>query len=230
MTLLNEKLNLYGDRLVSTTGAHGADIGSQRIDDLDKQALTHLLTLDEIRISSIDLGCGFGWQGARFSMLGAAAYLFDLLPPSHLVKSLCTQQPPELYYSSCDLRRLRASDLPEKVQLAFSQRFIHYLTYPEALRLIQTVGERMPAGARFYISASGLDSELGNGYKDREKEISGRFTTLSAPMQTKHDIAEAVCLYNKAELTQLMVAGGFVECKIWESTFGNIKGVFEKSS
>jgi hypothetical protein len=225
---MTSKLNTYGDRLISTTGTHGADIGSQRIDDLDKDALTHLLTLDESRVSSIDLGCGFGWQGARFSMLGAAAHLFDLLPPSQLVKSLGGQHSIDLSYSSCDLRTLRASDLPKKVQLAFSQRFIHYLTYPEALRLVKTVGKHMPGRTRFYISASGLHSELGSGYKDREKEITHRFAILSAAMQAKHGIAEAVCLYNKEELVQLMADGGFVECKIWESTFGNIKGVFEK--
>jgi hypothetical protein len=230
MTSRREKLNLYGDVLVSTTGTHGADIGSQRIDDLDKHALTHLLTLEDPRISAIDLGCGFGWQGARFSMLGAAAHLYDLLSASHLVKSLSMQEPLEISYSSCDLRRLRASELPEKVQLAFSQRFIHYLTYQEAQRLIQTVGDRMPAHACFYISASGVDSELGDGYKDRENEISVRFSTLSASMQAKHGIVESVCLYSKADLTQLMTVAGFVECEIWESSFGNIKGVFEKTS
>src|ERR1700683_4029081 len=109
MTLRHEQLNLYGDVLVPTTGTHGADIGSQRIDDLDKHALNHLLTLEESRISAIDLGCGFGWQGARFSMLGASAHLYDLLPPSPLVKSLSVEEPLELYYSSCDLRRLRAA-------------------------------------------------------------------------------------------------------------------------
>ena len=59
-------LNLYGDRPISTTGAHGIDVASQRLDALDKEALEQVLQSGE-RLSCIDLGCGFGWQGVRFA-------------------------------------------------------------------------------------------------------------------------------------------------------------------
>ncbi len=114
-------LNLYGDRLISTTGSHGADIGSQRLDELDKEALLHILSLQTPRTVCLDLGCGLGWQGSRFAMLGAAAYLFDLLPESALVATLREKANLNLSYRQGDLRLLQGKVFPSQVHIAFSQ-------------------------------------------------------------------------------------------------------------
>jgi SAM-dependent methyltransferase len=221
-------INSYGDSLVPTTGRHGADIASQRIDDLDREALRQILELSNTRINCLDIGCGFGWQGIRFATLGAASYLFDLLPESSLIRNFQENTDLLLSYKKVDARQLNPEDLPQPIDLAFSQRFIHYLKYPEAERLIQILGENMPANAFFYISASGLHSELGEGYAGANNALQSRFSPLSHSMQVKHDIREPVCLYTESELVKLMTSNKFMERKVWKSTFGNVKGVFQK--
>src|SRR6185437_3503288 len=50
-----EPVNLYGDRLIRTTGSHGADIASQRLDELDREALHHNLALPDPGVTCLDL-------------------------------------------------------------------------------------------------------------------------------------------------------------------------------
>ena len=220
-------LNLYGDRPISTTGAHGIDVASQRLDPLDKEALEQVLQSAE-RLSCIDLGCGFGWQGVRFAFLGAITHLFDLMPESELVKSVRNFADLPISHLQCDLRSIPQNTLPECIDLAFSQRFIHYLTYSEASKLIGIVYSHLSPGAKFYISASGLDSELGKGYLGEKEKIEERFSPLSPAIQSKHNIFEPVCLYREGELADLFISHRYVERQVWKSPFGNIKGVFQK--
>ena len=223
-------LNLYGDRLVSTTGVYGADIAAQRIDELDKEALIQALSLQNTRGACVDLGCGPGCQGTRFAMLGAAAYLYDLLPESSMVRYLRENTSLCLSYRQGDLKLLEDRDLPDRIQLAFSQRFIHYLKYGEAQLLIRAIAERMQPETFFYISASGLNSELGRDYPGLTTELIRRFSCLSSSMQAKHAIREPVCLYTESDLTELMGANKLRKCQVWTSRFGSVKGVFQKSS
>ena len=223
-----KKLNCYGDAVVQTTGLHGVDIASQRLDDLDKESIREVLSLENPQIACIDLGCGLGWHAARLALLGADVHTFDLLPESDLLTALRENTPLLLSHWVGDLRRLKLQDLPEHVDMAFSQRFIHYLTYSEANQLIQTVAKRSSPASHFYLSASGLNSELGRDYSAASCEISDRFVALSYDMQRKHEILKPVCLYTEMELAELMESNGYVTCKVWKSTFGNIKGVFKK--
>ena len=228
--MIEKTLNFYGDILFPTTGVHGADVASQRLDDLDKESIREVLSLEHPRVTCVDLGCGFGWHGARLAMLGADVHTFDLLPESTLSIFLRENTRLLLSHRSGDLRHLKLENLPEEVNIAFSQRFIHYLTYEEAQHLIQTIDERCSPAACFYLSASGLNSELGQNYDGSSVEIHDRFSRLSPEMQSKHGIWEPVCLYSESELTELMVSNGFKASKVWKSKFGNIKGVFRKES
>jgi hypothetical protein len=224
-----EMLNLYGDRAISTTGTHGIDVASQRLDALDKEALDQVLRSGE-RLNCVDLGCGFGCQGVRFALLGAISHLFDLMPESEWVKSVRTLTDLPISHRQCDLRSIPQNTLPECIDLAFSQRFIHYLTYSEASKLIEVIYNHLSPGARFYISASGLDSELGEGYLAGKEEIKERFSPLSPAMQSKHNIIEPVCLYREAELADLFISHGYVARHVWKSPFGNIKAIFQKEA
>lgn len=223
-------LNTYGDALVQTTGSHGADIASQRIDRLDQQALVEALAFHPRKAVCIDLGCGLGLQGLRFAALGLETHLYDLLPEPPLLAAVRELGSLDLRYRAGDLRALADRALPARIDLAFSQRFVHYLRYAEALRLSRQIAKRLAKGARFYVSASGIGSELGAGYAHRQRPLAERYATLSPAMQDKHDIREEVCLYSEDDLQQLMQAAGLVCRSIERSAFGNIKGVFEKSA
>lgn len=223
-------LNVHGDSLRATTGAHGSDIASQRIDDLDRRALRHLLRMigrDGAAPVCIDLGCGLGWQGVRFALLGARAHLFDQLPQSALVGAVRASGA-ALSYTRCDLNALQGGDLPPRVCIAFSQRSVHYL-HPRAARgLIRVIAARMARGGLFFLSASGMSSELGMGYPGAAVPWEARFAQLDPLMQVKHGITAPVCLYSEGDLAQLMACSGFEIIATWSSAFGNIKGVFRR--
>jgi acetyl-CoA acetyltransferase len=71
-------LNACGDVLIRTTGRHGGDISSQRMDDLDIAALAYALQLKGTAPgAAIDLGCGQGMQGLRLAALGLDTLLID---------------------------------------------------------------------------------------------------------------------------------------------------------
>lgn len=224
-----EKLNLYGDRLRVTTGSHGPDISGQRLDALDRHALTAVLQ-NESRPCCVDLGCGLGVQGLRFAMLGACSHLYDLQAEPELLTRLRSEYGLRLQFHSGDVRTLSASSLPKQIDLAYAQRFIHFLRFEQALALLRRVCARMPAGAPFFISGSGLGSELGQGYVGRGRPLLERYAPLAPEMAAKHGILEPVCLYDPEELTALMVQAGCVPQQVWRSEFGNLKGIFYRGS
>jgi len=229
--MTSSELNRDGDLLIPTTGAHGADIASQRIDDLDRRAMRHLLDLDSAsRPTCVDLGCGLGWQGLRLAMLGADSHLFDQIPEPYLVETIRRTGSVHLIYKCADLSDLPVEDLPTNISIAFSQRFVHYLHYSAAQTLIERVATRMAPDGMFFLSASGIDSELGNKYQGKEIALSSRFAPLDVVMQEKHGIFAPVCLYSTADLVQLMTLCNFETMSIWRSTFGNIKGVFRRKN
>ena len=224
-----DELNIYGDSLVATTGTHGADIASQRLDDLDYRALSDILEHGGRPCTAVDIGCGSGWQGARFAMLGADVHLFDLLDEPLLVRTLREEFRLPLRYTGGDVTVVEAADLPTRIDLGFSQRFVHYLRFDAATVLLQRFGSKMPPASKFFISASGIQSELGEEYPGRTLPLAARFAQISQLMQARHGIIEPVCLYDEAELIALMATAGFSVVDIWSSPFGNIKGVFSRT-
>jgi hypothetical protein len=222
-----EPLNLHGDRLLPTSGRHGGNIASQRLDDLDVLALQYALERRNQPAAALDLGCGLGLQGLRFATLGLATLLIDRLPVEQTVlrlAELAALLP--IAYRQRDARRLVAADLPADLQLCYSQRFIHYLRFEEAVALLRLLRAQMPPGAGLFLSASGLDSELGANYAGRDRTLSERFAPLAPAPAARHGIAEPVCLYRPAELAALCELASFRPEQVWTSPFGNVKGAF----
>ena len=91
------------------------------------------------------------------------------------------------------------------------------------------LASRLCPGARLFISASGMQSELADGYPHAGNPVEERFALLAPAMQAKHGVREPVCLYAKDELERLVLAQGFTAIRTWTSPFGNVKGVFERS-
>jgi hypothetical protein len=225
---MERTLNFYGDKVVSTSGTHGADIGIQRLDELDSRALQHLLACHEKHPICLDLGCGIGAQGMRFAMCGAHSYLYDLIRESNVTRVLRSAGV-RIDYVEGDLRRPDVQ-IPRDVTIAFSQRFVHYLRYSEAKSLFTKVGSRMIREGLLFLSASGINSELGYQYAGKRVDMEHRFAPLHPNMQQRHEILESVCLYDEEELQTLALECGFERVEIWQSGFGNIKGIFRRIS
>ena len=121
-----------------------------------------------------------------------------------------------------------ASDIYKPPSIVYSQRFFHYLKYQEAGDLIQTLSESMPENSRLFLSASGIESELGNHYKAKSLPIENRYSVPAHDLAEKHQIFEPICLYTKDELVSLVEMYRFKAIDIWSSSFGNIKTVFVK--
>jgi hypothetical protein len=222
-------LNKYGDILLETTGTHGADIASQRIDELDIKALRFAVSGELPAPIALDLGCGLGVQGMRFAILSMEAHLYDLVDISDRILAFKMMFPlVNLHFHKVDLREDMRHCVPARVGLSYSQRFIHYLRYEEACRLLKSVFHSMMNGGRLFLSASGLNSELGCRYAARNQSLGRRFGALEPRIGKKHQIHEDVCLYTEGDLRQLTAACGFEEIGVWSSAFGNAKGIFVK--
>lgn len=211
---------------------YGTDVASVRMDELDLRALEHLLQMledvSQARPVCVDLGCGHGVQGLRFALLGAAAHLYDRAPPSPLVTAVARDPSLELSYTCADVDQLTGDEIPSRIELAYSQRFLHYLPYGRARMLVRQIGMRMGPDAEFFVSASGLESELADGYSDCDVPVTRRLGPLGGAMAEKHGIRVPVCLYRARELEALMTSCGFERQAMWTSAFGNLKGVFRK--
>ena len=211
-----------------TSASHGVDIASQWTDELDLEALRFVVSPQIPRRVALDLGCGAGTQGIRFGVLGCKSVLYDLVDISERLERI--RQALDLRgleFRQLDLRRATPEDFPAQTGIVYSQRFIHYLRFEEAARLLGALASRLCSGARLFISASGLHSELAEGYAHGAKPVHERFAELAEKMQAKHRVREPVCLYSKDELEGLMLARGFTAVRTWTSPFGNVKGVFE---
>ena len=213
-----------------TTASHGVDIASQWTDELDLETLRFVVSPNIPKRVALDLGCGLGTQGIRLAVLGCKSVLYDLVDIGERVervrKALGIQA---LEFRKLDLRQAAPEDFPAQTGVAYSQRFIHYLRFEEASCLLATLASRLCAGARLFISASGMQSELAAGYAHADNPVDQRFAPLADAMQAKHGVREPVCLYTKEELEGVVLGQGFTSIRTWTSPFGNVKGVFERA-
>jgi len=220
-------LNAYGDVAGSATDGYGHDISSQRLDELDFACLQFALKKHATGSIGIDLGCGLGTPSIAFALAGARMTLVDRAPLDGRFEELGRLIPTEnLRFVRSDLTRLTDTALPAELDFAYSQRTLHYLHYTKALALISRLASHLRAGGRMFLSASGLDSELGDGYAGRERAVRDRFDSLSPEVAEKHAILEPVCLYSLRDLESLGSSAGLQVTDLWQSQFGNAKAIF----
>lgn len=217
--------NIYGDTLTAGIDDHGVDIAVQRVDDLDKKILEYIATKSSPRV--LDLGSGSGGQSLRMVESGAHVTAVDIHDFSELFSELRTKNElpiDDLQFICGDLTRLPEFLPGQTFELCLSQRTFHYLRYQRALNVLTFLHKIVTE--RIYISVSGLNTELGNGYPSREISVENRWGKLSLDMAKKHHIDAPVCLYTKQEFSELLKKSGWTEVECWESPFGNIKAVF----
>ena len=233
-----KKLNVYGDQAIHKQGRFGHDIASQRLDDLDRAFVRFLLdfpgagtaTTDKSNRKPVvaDLGCGEARVGFLAAILGARVHLVDVLDIMGRLTALrmVTESVDVVFHheSATDF----AIRLDERVDAIYSQRFIHYLRFPDADAMIRVLTEKMVPGSRLFLSASGLGSELGERYPCATHPVENRFAPLDASMAAKHNIHGPVCLYTLDDMEKLVLPHGLRTIQIQASPFGNVKAVFEK--
>lgn len=147
-----DSLNQFGDTIIETTGDHGSDISSQRIDGLDEAALRYALDIQESDHTAIDIGGGLGSQGFRFSTFGIDTTIIDQLELHDWVSQLDgVFEIGSLDLLQKDVRDLTHSDIPDDLKLIYSQRFIHYLTWGEAYELLELLFDNLEEGGQIFI-------------------------------------------------------------------------------
>ena len=144
----------------------------------------------------------------------------------HFARALSAVSTMPLTFRQADIREVANSEFCGPYDFVLSRRFLHYLSYPEAAELVSRIGRHLLPAGRMFVSVSGLVSELGDQYRDRQRRIDDRLAALSPAMAIKHNIREKVCLYKPDEFAHLFEMSGFSVAKMWTSAFGNIQGVF----
>lgn len=229
-----DSVNEYGDRKQVLAQGRGIDVASQREDDLDRMASDRVREIAALRKPfAIDAACGAGGQAIRMAKAGARVLAFDIAPlkaafDSAKADAETLSSPLEAEFLRWDMRVLPASprgSLEGQADVLVCQRAIHYLPLDEALKAIAGMGKCLAPGGRLHLSASGMGSELSEGYSAKDKPLAARFARLSEAMREKHGILDPVCLYSPKELEGLLAAAGLVAEIVFESPFGNVKAV-----
>lgn len=210
--------NCYGDSLDIGNAGHGVDIATQRRDDLDNICLAQIAQVAARETASIfaaDVGCGQGSMAYAMASLGANVVAVDK-------ENLLTFHHNNITHVVDDMREALAK-YNEKFHVILCQRTIHYLPYTEAEKTLRSMRQALHPEGILYLSASGLDSELGNDYPAKERRVQYRFCHLEGSMARKHQILAPVCLYRQQELRILVSDAGLNVAVSWVSPFGNIK-------
>lgn len=221
---MNEQaINNSGDILLENN-SKGSDIASQRLDDLDNACAKEVLALSRIgKVQVVEMGCG---------RCGLSNYLADL-SVSAVVRAVdcddySAYASDKVSFIKDDMFEYIGSQRAFSIDVAVSQRTIHYMSYTYAALFMQRVYKSLRLKGKFFLSCSGLRSELGEPPYPGHMPLPERFAHLSSAMQKKHGIRQAVCLYELDEITSLMRSSGFVVTSANTSAFGNHKLVGEK--
>lgn len=218
----------------SPLNRYGSDISSIRFDELDQECMKYAIarvgSKQSSPVSAVDLGCGKATQAIRLAMCGYQAFAYDLTIDHQVNYSFLKSFPVgKLAAVEIDLRRAGASHLPRSIAIAYSQRFIHYLSWEDSVKLLTKLSKKMPSGGHLFISAAGIGTELGRNHPKRHHDRRDRLAELPPELQREHSIFEPLSVYSEDDVIALAQEGGFGYVNVWSSKFGNIKGVFAKT-
>ena len=230
--------NLYQDRLESRSPGFGADISSQRADDLDLAACAYLMDAKAAgqSVLALDVGCGIGGQAFRMARAGAGRVIgLDIAAiPAEFYREAADRAGAvlsDVLFCRQDMTALPfvgEMDLAGQVGVLVCQRAIHYLPHKRARMLLEAFFTTLEPGGRLYLSASGMASELVSGYEDAGLDVAARFCRLGLGMRQKHKIESPVCLYWREELAWIVESAGIRVLGLTNSPFGNVKLIGEK--
>lgn len=219
-------LNAYGDHRIPTRGHFGVDIAMQRADDLDRMALERLQAIGS-PARALDVASATGGQAIRMAATGADTTALDIDDYADAFMFAARQQgvAERCVFERRDITACNVAATLGRFDVIVCQRMIHYLPYQGAVAVIRNLASALTDGGRLYLSASGLHSELGDGYAGVRRPVLMRYDPLADAMQDKHDIQGPVCLYSLADLATLLEVAGLRVEQVFASAFGNIKAV-----
>lgn len=229
-------LNVYGDQCKVLSADKGADIATQRADDLDLSSVRYALARPGL--AALDVGCGAGGQAARLAGVGAVVTGLDMpgLADVFAGHVQASEAASAGSWGAADFFGCNMLDIPEdwvaEHAEVFSQitcqRAIHYVRREQAVGILAKLRRTLADDGKLFISCSGLESELGDGYAAKAVAPQERFGVLAEGMQDKHQIKQPVCLYTQDEFAQMLGEAGWRIDTIYASAFGNIKAIASK--
>lgn len=223
-------VNLYGDARMSVSDGCGIDVASQRADDLDLIAVDRILSLIESgnkNVRALDVGCGLGGQSLRMARAGAFVTAVDVGDFGGAIFALAEEcgVSERMSYIRGDIMDLSGFFVNTSFDVIVAQRMIHYFNYSDACAISSSLRLLLSDGGRLFVSASGIDSELGDGYGHKSVPLAERFSRLSDEMASKHSITHPVCLYSAEDMISMLESSGLFVEHVFVSPFGNIKAV-----
>ena len=226
-----ETINLYGDQRIATHAGKGIDVASQRADDLDLMAVEYICSIASLRpVLAVDVGCGHGGQVVRMAKAGAHVIAMDAHDYRAEIADAFARESLHLGRQFFLHASVESEPAIGPVDVVMCQRMIHYLEPHAAAKAISWFWRITVSGGRMFLSASGLDSELGDGYPAKDARVESRFAHLSPEIAEKHAIFSPVCLYRPDELAEMVMKAGWKVEKVFVSPFGNVKLVAVKKS
>lgn len=163
----------------------------------------------------------------KFAKLGARVTAADRRPNEQNVQGriLASGLGSEIRYTPLELSEI-PDDLPDEPYDIIVIRYgLGHLHYNEARSVIRQIMRKLRIGGKLYVSILGINSELGDGYDDRDKMVEERFCNLSPAMIKKYNIKGKVCLYSERNLFLLLLEAGASVLRTLTTTYGNVKAV-----
>lgn len=205
----------------------GIDVSHQKLSEIDRQSLSYVFRqASERTIKAVELGGGYGGQALRLAEAGANVLMIDIsdMASDKFVNAINLNPNliGRLKFFQRDFSRIIDKDLPDGIDLLFSERAIHYVPYLEAKKLLELCHKKMIGGGMAYISAAGYETETGITHLDRHKPVEERFNYISEEMKRKHCIWNKAVIYKENELVDLIRGAGFRVLWSGKSTFGHV--------
>ncbi len=222
---VSEQINDYGDTPLRASKVCGTDISSVRFDDLDRFCLGWVNTHGS-EVKGVDIGCGLARPSITMALMGATMIGVDILDLEQYFNNI-VEDFPGLQFEYRHEDALEFLLEGDEVNFLYSQRCLHYLPFDQAVSVLERSRNYVKNSGWYFLSFSGLNSELGQNYHDASLSVSERFCKLSNEMQSKHEIYLPVCLYTENDVRELAHEVGLRVDQIWRSDFGNIKAILQ---
>ena len=211
---------------------YGVDVALKRQDDLDKKAISEVDRFISAtkKVTVIDVGCGAGGTTTTLAQPGASVVGIDILDyslPFEELRNANNLSEQQLRFIQGDIRNISALVDELSPKICLMQRVIHYMSYNDALSVLKYL--RKSGVIELFISVTGLESDIGNNYTDKNKPIQKRFCTLALEDMDRFSITQSVCLYTPEDFMFLLQDSGWTIEEYWVSAFGNIKAVCHSS-